>query len=88
MIDIVGQVSVLQEQKVDPGKIGIIYRENKYGEELMKYLRLKNIPFFSKRSLNILEIPIAKKIILLLRWLASEHEVAYSGDEMLFEILH
>lgn len=88
MIDITLQVQDLIEQKINPGKIGIIYKENKYGEELMQFLKARNIPYYSKRSINILETPIVRKIILLLRYLASEQEIAYSGDELLFEILH
>ncbi len=88
MIGIVKQVQQLAAQGVLPGRIGIIYKENKYGEELAKYFKLLNIPVYSKRHLNILELPVAKKIILLLKYLASEHDIPYSGDEMLFEILH
>lgn len=88
MIDITQQVKQLLLQGVEPGAIGVIYKENKYGEELSQYFKLNNIPVYSKRSLNILEIPFAKKIILLLRYLAAEHDIPYGGDEMLFEILH
>lgn len=88
MIDIAIQVEKLLRQDIKPGRIGIIYKENKYGEELAKYLNLKGIPVFSKRSLNLMEIPLAKKMIQLIRYLASEHEIPYSGDELLFEILH
>jgi DNA helicase-2/ATP-dependent DNA helicase PcrA len=88
MIGIVKHVQQLSAQGILPGRIGIIYKENKYGEELAKYFKLLNIPVYSKRHLNILELPVAKKIILLLKYLASEHDIPYSGDEMLFEILH
>lgn len=88
MIGIVKHIQQLAAQGVLPGRIGIIYKENKYGEELAKYFKLLNIPVYSKRHLNILELPVAKKIILLLKYLASEHDIPYSGDEMLFEILH
>ena len=88
MIDITAQVEKLLQEGIAPGNIGIIYKENRYGEELIQYFQLKNIPFFSKRNLNILQIPLAKKIILLIRYLATEHEIPYSGDELLFEILH
>ncbi|MEK7225061.1 MAG: ATP-dependent helicase, partial [Bacteroidota bacterium] len=57
-------------------------------EELAQYFKLLHIPVYSKRHLNIFEIPLAQKIILILKYLASEHDVPYSGDEMLFEILH
>src|SRR5204862_1927067 len=70
------------------GKIAIIYKENKYGEELAQYLKLRNIHVYTKRNINILELPLAKKIILIIKYLAAEHDVPYGGDEMLFEILH
>lgn len=88
MIGITRQVQALLQQNIEPGRIAIIYKENKYGEELVQYLKQNNIPAYSKRNLNILEIPLAQKLILLLRYLASEHEIPFSGDEQLFEILH
>jgi DNA helicase II / ATP-dependent DNA helicase PcrA len=88
MIGIAREVQALFAQGVFPGRIGIIYKENKYGEELAQYFKLLNIPVYSKRHLNILELPLARKVILLLKYLASEHDIPYSGDEMLFEILH
>lgn len=88
MIGITMQVKKLLEENISPGKIAVIYRENKYGEGLIEYFQLLNIPFYSKRSLNILEIPLAQKIISLLTYLSYEHDIPYSGDELLFEILH
>jgi DNA helicase-2/ATP-dependent DNA helicase PcrA len=88
MIDITLQVQRLVEGGVLPGRIGIIYKENKYGEELAQYFKIRQVPVFSKRNFNILEIPLAQKIILILKYLAAEHDVPYGGDEMLFEILH
>ncbi|MDB5198399.1 MAG: ATP-dependent helicase [Chitinophagaceae bacterium] len=88
MVHITLQVKELLQQGIEPNRIGVIYKENKYGEELIKYFRLKNIPVFSKRSINILENAFAKKIIQLLRYVAAEHEIPYAGDELLFEILH
>lgn len=88
MAGITQQVYDLLQQKTEPGKIAVIYKENKYGEELTKYFRLKGIPVYSKRSINILENPFIKKLLQLLRYLHAEHDIPYGGDEMLFEILH
>jgi DNA helicase-2/ATP-dependent DNA helicase PcrA len=88
MIDITLQVQQLLAQGVLPKEIAVIYKENRYGEELADYFRLRNVPYYSKRNLNILELPLAQKIILILKYLAAEHDVPYGGDEMLFEILH
>ncbi len=88
MAAITNHVAVLIQQGVAPGRIAVIYKENKYGEELAKYFRLKNIPVYSKRNINILEHPFIKKMIEVLRYLNAEHDIPYGGDEMLFEILH
>lgn len=88
MADTTYKVADLLEQGVEPGRIAVIYKENKYGEELAKYLRLKNIPVYTKRSINILENPFIKKLILILRYLEAEHHIPYGGDDLLFEILH
>src|SRR6187455_342176 len=53
MADITNRVYELIQQKTDPGNIAVIYKENKYGEELAKYFRLKNIPVYSKRSIDV-----------------------------------
>lgn len=88
MIDISLQVEKLIAQGIAPGKIGILFKENKYGVELGKYFNLRNIPVYSKRSLNILQIPFAQKFIQILKYLACEHDISCSGDALLFEILH
>ncbi len=88
MIDITLQVQKLIANGMPPGKIAVIYKENKYGEELTHFFNHLGIPFYSKRNLNIFEIPLAQKIILILKYLAAEHDKPYGGDEMFFEILH
>lgn len=88
MIGITLAVETLIKSGIQPGNIGVIYKENKYGDELTRFFNLKEIPVYSKRSVNIFEIPLAKKIILLLKYLSAEHDIPFGGDEMLFEILH
>ena len=88
MIGITRDVQGLLTQGIAPGRIGIIYKENRYGENLGRYFRLLGIPFYSKRQLDILQVPLAQNVIHLLRYLAAEHDQPYGGDELLFELLH
>jgi DNA helicase II / ATP-dependent DNA helicase PcrA len=88
MIHITLEIEKLINQGVPGNAIGVIYRENKWGEELADYLRLKGLPFYTKRNLNILDQPFIKQLLLVLNYLRAEHDLSYSGDEMLFEILH
>ncbi|WP_343669514.1 ATP-dependent DNA helicase [Chitinophaga sp.] len=78
----------LLEKGVPAGKIAVIYRENRFGEELAQYFRLKGIPAYSKRHVNIFEIPFARKVLTILRYLAAELDTPYSGDDLLFKIMH
>ena len=88
MADTSFRIKALLQQGVAPGRIAVIYKENKYGEELAAYFKLQDIPFYSKRSINILVQPFIHKIIQVLRYLNAELDIPYGGDEMLFEILH
>ncbi|HVY75936.1 MAG TPA: ATP-dependent DNA helicase [Puia sp.] len=88
MIDIVMQVEQLIKAGVEPGRIGIIYKENRYGEELLRLFKLKQVPVYSRRSVNLLNDPLVQQILLILNYLCTEHDIPFSGDEMLFEILH
>ncbi len=88
MAAITNEISKLLEANIEPRKIAVIYKENKYGETLADYLRIRAIPIYSKRSVNILHDSFVKKIITIMRYLHAEHDTPFSGDELLFEILH
>lgn len=88
MAGITGAIHSLLQQNVPAGKIAVIYKENKYGETLADYLRLKQIPIYSKRSVNILQDAFINKTVTIMRYLNAEHDTPYGGDELLFEILH
>ena len=88
MVGITEAISALIADGVPPHTIAIIYKENKYGLELANYFNLKKIPFYSKRKINLFDEPLAKKILTVLYYLASELDTPYSGDELLFQILH
>ena len=75
-------------ENIDPKEIAVIYKEHKSGEELAQYFQNREIPVSTKKRVNILTIPFAKKLISILRYIAAENEIAYSGDETLFQILH
>ena len=88
MAGITAAIFSLLEKEVPAGKIAVIYKENKYGEALANYLRLKQVPIYSKRSVNILQDAFVNKVITIMRYLNAEHDTPYGGDELLFEILH
>ena len=88
MIGITNEIENLVHSGIEPKRIAVIYKENKYGEELAEFLKCRSILFYSKRNINLLDLPLIKKIIRLFEYLDAEMDTAFSGDQMLFEILH
>ena len=71
-----------------PSKIAVIYKENKYGEELATYLRVLNIAYTSKRQLNLLAEPLIVQLIEVLSYINAELNSPFTGDSQLFQLLH
>lgn len=80
--------NLISRQGVKSQNIAVIYTTNAQGREFMKYFQAKQIPYFSKTSESLFEIPLSKKLIQILRYVARERKVPYSADDLLFEILH
>ncbi len=81
-------VDELIKNGVLPEEIAIIYKEHRSGQELARFFQLKGIPVNTKRKVNILKEPFGQKLINMLRYIALENEFPYSGDELLFQIMH
>ena len=73
---------------VPPGKIAVVYREHKFGDELMKFFQLQQIPFFVKRSVNLLDDVFINQVLNIMRYTVAELDNPGSGESLLFEILH
>ncbi len=88
MVHVAGQIKHLLEKGTEPGEIAVIYRNHSQVEELVQYLDTQHIAVNSKRKIDIFTLPFGEKIINILRYLAMEMDSPYSGDELLFEIMH
>ena len=82
------QIKQLIDGGTAPGEIAVIYRNHSQVEELLRYLDTKKIAVNTRRKIDILTLPFGEKIINILRYLAMELDSPYSGDELLFEIMH
>jgi len=88
LVDVANKIKSLLEQGTEPGEIAVIYRNHSQVEELIQYLDTQNIAVNTKRKVDIFTLPFGEKIINIMRYLAMEMDSPYSGDELLFEIMH
>ncbi|OOQ61404.1 ATP-dependent helicase [Mucilaginibacter pedocola] len=88
LVSVATQIKSLVAGGTAPGEIAVIYRNHSQVEQLLTYLEAEKIAVNTKRKIDILAVPFGEKIMNILRYLAMELDSPYSGDELLFEILH
>ncbi len=88
LVHVAGQIRQLIDSGTQPGEIAVIYRNHSQVEGLVRYMDAEKIAVNIKRKIDILSLPFGEKIISILRYLAMELDSPYSGDELLFEIMH
>jgi len=82
------EIRQLIDEGVMPGKIAVIYKEHRTGDELQKFLQLQKVPYYTKKSINLLKDPFIKNILCYLNYVIAEKQISFSGEPVLFEILH
>ena len=88
MVDVAMQIKKLLAKGTEPGEVAVIYRNHNQVEDLIQYLDTQHIAVNTKRKIDIFTLPFGEKIINILQYLVMEMDSPYSGDELLFEIMH
>ncbi len=88
LADIAAQIKCLLGTGTEPGEIAVIYRNHSQAEDLLHFFDAQHIAVNTKRKVDIFTLPFGEKILNILRYLAMEMDSPYSGDELLFEIMH
>ena len=79
---------LIHPDHVNPSEIAVIFRENKYLDEMTAYLQDKGIPFRLVKKENLLRSTYIQQVILIFEWIALEASRPGSGDHQLFKLLH
>ena len=82
------EIRQLIAEGVPPGKIAVIYKEHRAGDELQKFLQLQNIPYYTKKSVNLLKEPLIRNILSYIYYVIEEKKIPFSAENILFDILH
>ena len=87
-VGIANDIIALQKKGTPLSEIAVLYRNHSQAEELIRFLKLKNITVNARKKANTLEYPFIKKIIHILKYIAAEHKKAHSGEVYIYELLH
>lgn len=72
----------------DAESVGLIYVKHAQGEPILNALQAEGVPVELKRKTNVLQEPLGRQLIQILRYVQKEIEKPYSGEYLLAEILY
>lgn len=81
-------ILALHKQGVPFSEMAVLYRNHRHADELLKFFNANNIPFNSKKKVNVLDELLVKKLLKIISYIQAEITRPYSGEDMLFEILN
>ena len=85
---IVDKLEKLKKEGVPLNEIAVIYRNHRQAEEIINLVEKKGIAYNVVKRIDILELPMIRNLLNLLTYLSLESKKPYSGEHLLFEIMH
>ncbi len=85
---IVTGVDDLLQRGIQPPQITIVCANGMDPWQLHYLLAARNIPYVNQCNSNLLDHPFTRPLIQLLRYIHQQNKMPYSGDALLFELLH
>ncbi|MCH8902625.1 MAG: ATP-dependent helicase [Bacteroidetes bacterium] len=85
---IVDELAKLHKAGEDLSETAVIYSKHRLAENIIQAVEKLEIPYSVSRKIDILNIPIIKHIINILKYVQLESKRSLSGEYLLFEILH
>lgn len=86
--DIIAQIEVMQKAGFPLHEVAVIYAKHKQANQIITLLEKKGIPYNTRRRVNILHLPMIVNLRQLLEYFQQEFTQPYSGEHLLFRILH
>lgn len=87
-ISIVKSIEQLQAEGVALSDVAIIYSKHKLARNIINVFERKGIPYFVKSPINVLHEPLVQQIVSILQYLREEVAQPFSGEHLLYELLH
>lgn len=86
--EIVKEIERLHTAGVALNKVAVLYAQHKQAQNIINILERKNLPYWVKKPVNILELPFVTQLLDVFRYLQAEHTQPFSGEAFIFHLLH
>lgn len=88
VVCIAQEIIALQQSGIAMSDIAVLYRKHSQADEIIKYLKSKNITVNARKKMNAFDEPFIRKIIRILTYIEAEHKKAHTGEAYIYELLH
>ncbi len=85
---VVADIEALWQAGFPLQEVAVIYARHKQVRSIAVLLEKKGIPYATRRKINILDLPLIRNLRTLLEYCQLENTRPYSGEHLLFQILH
>ncbi len=85
---VVHRIEELMAKNVDLSCVAVLYAQHKQAAGIIGMLERKGIPFNAKKPANVLDMPLVRTLVGMLRYLSLERTRSFSGEGLLFEWMH
>lgn len=85
--DLVGQIEQLYKDGFPLDEVAIIYARHQQVRNIITLLEKKQIPYNTRKSVNVLDLPLILNLRLFLKYINAEYQQPYSGESMLYQIM-
>ncbi|MBK6947296.1 MAG: ATP-dependent helicase [Haliscomenobacter sp.] len=88
LADVVHQIEQSIGAGTPPSEIAVLYARHSQAQEVQLLLQKKNIPFFTRRNINVFHASSVRQLLEILDYLRQEALLPHSGGGILFRMLH
>lgn len=87
-LQVVKAIEALHQSGVPLHQVAVLYAQHKQVDNIIALMERKKLPYWVRKPVNILTLPIIRQLINLLQYLQAEYQAPLSGEEWIFSVLH
>ncbi|MCB9082590.1 MAG: ATP-dependent helicase [Lewinellaceae bacterium] len=87
-VALVEQIRQLHREGVGYANIAVIYAQHRQARSLVALFDKRGIPYQTRRSVDVLQLPLIRRVRRILEYLREELTRPHSGEALLFQVLH
>jgi DNA helicase-2/ATP-dependent DNA helicase PcrA len=82
------KIKAMHQNGENLSKVAVIYSKHRQAADLISLCEQEKIPVRVKETQNILDLPLAKFIVEMLKYFEKEKNIPFSGEDILYKMMY